>query len=117
MCKTTSEFGECLCLPLLDPWFCMAVTCSVGMIPPIALSMRSTIRERYNIKGTICGDCCVVTCCNSCAWCQMARELKHHKQPLIISAPQAMPMGPSSGGYPQIQTQYGSPGPYNIMPQ
>ncbi|XP_006627401.2 cornifelin homolog A-like [Lepisosteus oculatus] len=91
MCKTASEFGECLCLPLLDP-------CSP--VPPISLAVRSSIRERYRIKGSICSDCCTVTCCNACAWCQMAREMKRHKQPLILTAPTTMPAVQPMGNYP-----------------
>ncbi|XP_039605844.1 cornifelin homolog [Polypterus senegalus] len=91
MCKTVSEYGECLCLPLLD----------YSGIHPISLAMRSSMRERFYIQGSICGDCCVVVCCNSCSWCQMARELKHQKRPLIITA-QSVPPPMAPGLYPSV---------------
>lgn len=40
-CSTAKKFGECLCLPMLDGF---------GLIPPVALSMRSTMRQRYGIE-------------------------------------------------------------------
>ncbi|XP_028654287.1 cornifelin homolog [Erpetoichthys calabaricus] len=85
MCKTASDFGQCVCLPLLDP---MLTGYFLGFtpvtIPPISLAMRASMRERFGIQGTICDDCCTVFCCYSCSWCQMARELKKRKQPLTI---------------------------------
>ncbi|XP_043932017.1 cornifelin homolog [Protopterus annectens] len=74
MCKTVKEFGECLCLPLLD----------LEGAGAISLAFRSAVRERYRIKGSICDDCCKVTCCSSCSWCQVAREIKHQKRPITI---------------------------------
>ncbi|XP_029437768.1 cornifelin homolog B-like [Rhinatrema bivittatum] len=78
MCKTADEYGECLCLPLLD-MLATGYGCSA-----ITMAMRSGMRERYGIKGSICNDCCIVYWCYSCAWCQMSREMKSRKQPLII---------------------------------
>ncbi|XP_030635124.1 cornifelin homolog A-like [Chanos chanos] len=86
MCKTTADFGECLCLPLIDIMFgCF--------VPPISLSVRSSMRERYNIKGSMCTDCCKVSCCGPCSWCQMARELKKQRQPRVVTynLPSAIP--------------------------
>lgn len=40
-CVTTKKYGQCLCLPLLDYF---------GCIPPITLSMRASMRQRYGIK-------------------------------------------------------------------
>ncbi|XP_062849390.1 plac8 onzin related protein 6 [Trichomycterus rosablanca] len=80
MCTTSQEFGECLCLPLLD-------YCCGAIIPPVTLSMRSSMRERYRLQGTMCDDCCVVRCCTLCAWCQMARELKFRRQPHVFVNP------------------------------
>ncbi|XP_043101866.1 plac8 onzin related protein 6 [Puntigrus tetrazona] len=77
MCKTSEEFGECLCLPLLE-------MCFGGLLHPITLSMRSSMRERFHIKGSIQDDCCTVFCCHVCVWCQMARELKARRQSHVI---------------------------------
>ncbi|XP_017260751.1 cornifelin homolog B [Kryptolebias marmoratus] len=40
-CKTTKEFGQCLCLPLLDVLSCLH---------PITMSIRVSMRHRYGIK-------------------------------------------------------------------
>ncbi|KAK3546178.1 hypothetical protein QTP70_025139 [Hemibagrus guttatus] len=63
-CETVSDFGWCFCMPLLD------------CILPVSCCLRSKIRERYNIQGSIADDCLMVICCYPCAWCQMSRELK-----------------------------------------
>ncbi|KAG9274500.1 cornifelin homolog [Astyanax mexicanus] len=78
MCNTTKKYGECMCLPLVE-------LCFGGLIPPVTYSMRSSMRERYHIQGSMCDDCCVSTCCGICAWCQIARELKYRRQqPQVI---------------------------------
>ncbi|XP_030635123.1 cornifelin homolog A-like [Chanos chanos] len=85
MCSTSSDFGECLCLPLLDVFF-------GGAISPVSLAMRSSMRERYHIQGSICDDCCMITFCGPCTWCQMAREVKKNRQSVMIINP---PVNPS----------------------
>ncbi|XP_074466759.1 cornifelin homolog B-like [Sebastes fasciatus] len=74
-CVTTKEYGQCLCLPLLDIF---------GLIPPITLSMRVAMRQRYGIKDTICHDCLCATFCRSCTWCQMSREMKRRNIPIVL---------------------------------
>ncbi|XP_036403473.1 cornifelin homolog B-like [Megalops cyprinoides] len=74
-CKTSRDYGECLCLPLLD---------SFGLIPPITLSMRVSMRQRYGILGSICNDCLYSFFCGPCVWCQMSREMKMRLQPITL---------------------------------
>ncbi|XP_043932671.1 cornifelin-like [Protopterus annectens] len=75
-CSTANKFGECLCLPILD---------GVGLCTlPISLSVRAAARERFNIRGSICGDCCTNLWCLPCAWCQLAREMKVRNRPVTI---------------------------------
>ncbi|XP_066578922.1 cornifelin homolog B [Amia ocellicauda] len=75
-CKTVHEYGECLCLPLLDMF---------GFIPPIALTMRVVTRQRYGIKDTICHDCLYACCCYACSWCQVSREIKMRAKPVVLT--------------------------------
>ncbi|XP_040271417.1 cornifelin homolog [Bufo bufo] len=63
-CRVASEFGECFCLPLLG-----------GTM----LALRTGLRERHHIPGTICDDCVCLTFCGPCTVCQMAREMKARK--------------------------------------
>ncbi|XP_029375563.1 cornifelin homolog B-like [Echeneis naucrates] len=74
-CKTARDYGECLCLPLLDGYLCS---------PPITMSMRASMRERYGIRGSICNDCVYATFCNACTWCQMSREMKKRKHQIVL---------------------------------
>uniref|UniRef100_A0A3Q0RNF7 Plac8 onzin related protein 2 n=1 Tax=Amphilophus citrinellus TaxID=61819 RepID=A0A3Q0RNF7_AMPCI len=74
-CKTTKEFGQCLCLPVLDVF---------GCIRPITMSIRVSIRQRYGIKGNLCIDCLCSTFCVPCVWCQMATEMKKQKLPTMF---------------------------------
>ncbi|KAG8537391.1 hypothetical protein GDO81_024597 [Engystomops pustulosus] len=90
-CKTVSDFGECLCLPLLEPG-CLAYTGSALCCPPISMAMRAAVRERYHIRGSICDDCCMLYWCFSCSWCQMAREIKKQKQPVTFLTAQTTMM-------------------------
>ncbi|XP_026209347.1 cornifelin-like [Anabas testudineus] len=63
-CETAHTFGWCCCVPMADE-------CCV-----VSYLLRTSIRERYNIPGSCCGDYCTVIWCNECAWCQMRRELR-----------------------------------------
>ncbi|KAM9312398.1 cornifelin homolog [Gastrophryne carolinensis] len=96
-CRTVSDFGECLCLPLLEMSCAGYAGCS-PYCPPVSMAMRAAVRERYRIQGTICDDCCLVCCCLSCTWCQMAREIKKRKQPVSFMTAQTtmvtVPMNP-----------------------
>lgn len=40
-CRTTQQFGQCLCLPLLDVF---------GCVRPITMSIRVSLRQCYGIK-------------------------------------------------------------------
>ncbi|XP_073458153.1 cornifelin homolog A-like [Aquarana catesbeiana] len=62
-CKIASDY-ECCCLPILGG---------------ATLAMRTGIRERYHIPGSICNDWVRLVFCGPCALCQMARELKARK--------------------------------------
>ncbi|XP_075440364.1 placenta-specific gene 8 protein-like [Ascaphus truei] len=86
-CRTVSDFGECLCLPLLDP-LCMGYLGCSGVIPPITMGMRAAVRERYKIQGSLCDDCGISCCCYSCTWCQIAREIKRRRHGTSVTTAQ-----------------------------
>ncbi|KAM9788629.1 cornifelin homolog B-like [Neosynchiropus ocellatus] len=74
-CMVSKRYGECLCLPLIDMW---------GFIPPINMSMRVSMRERYGIRGTMCRDCLCAGFCTVCSWCQMSREMKRRELKVVM---------------------------------
>uniref|UniRef100_A0A8C6L3R3 Plac8 onzin related protein 2 n=1 Tax=Nothobranchius furzeri TaxID=105023 RepID=A0A8C6L3R3_NOTFU len=74
-CSVSGQFGENFLI------------CDVPLFaPPTALSMRSAMRNKYGIKGSLCKDIAVSCFCVWCSWCQMHSELKHRKKtPVIIN--------------------------------
>ncbi|XP_004644437.1 cornifelin isoform X1 [Octodon degus] len=60
-CRISDDFGECCCAPYL---------------PGGLHSLRTGMRERYHIQGSVGHDWATLTFCLPCALCQMARELK-----------------------------------------
>ncbi|XP_055476687.1 cornifelin [Psammomys obesus] len=60
-CRISDDFGECCCAPYL---------------PGGLHSLRTGMRERYHIQGSVGHDWAALTFCLPCALCQMARELK-----------------------------------------
>lgn len=74
-CRITKRYGQCLCLPLLDIF---------GCIPPITMSMRVSMRQRYGIRGDMCHDCVYAFFCTPCTWCQMSREMRRREIPIVL---------------------------------
>ncbi|XP_062393691.1 cornifelin homolog A-like [Sardina pilchardus] len=58
-CRLSKKYGECFCQPLLPGGLTM---------------LRSSMRQRYNIEGSILDDAAVVYGFGPCALCQMMRE-------------------------------------------
>ncbi|KAJ7304007.1 hypothetical protein JRQ81_011525 [Phrynocephalus forsythii] len=61
-CRVSEQAGECCCLPYL---------------PGTLIALRTGVRERYHIEGSICDDWVVMACCPLCGLCQLARELNN----------------------------------------
>ncbi|CAI5642680.1 cornifelin [Oreochromis niloticus] len=75
-CITSRDYGEPLCLPLLEIFS--------GWIPAVTMSMRVNMRQRYRIRGTMCRDCVISTFCCACSWCQMSREMKRRNVSVVM---------------------------------
>ncbi|KAK2152214.1 hypothetical protein LSH36_337g05070 [Paralvinella palmiformis] len=61
--EITSRLGENCCVGL----------CLYGGL----LALRTKLRIKYKVQGSICNDFCVLCWCNLCATCQMSRELDY----------------------------------------
>uniref|UniRef100_A0A3P9CRD2 Plac8 onzin related protein 6 n=1 Tax=Maylandia zebra TaxID=106582 RepID=A0A3P9CRD2_9CICH len=80
------RFGENNLLPLFDLMFAPSFYGIPTCPPPAVLSVRVAMRNRYGIKGSLLNDIVISSCCATCSWCQMHRELKHRKQaPTVIN--------------------------------
>ncbi|KAH9490446.1 Placenta-specific protein 8 protein [Bulinus truncatus] len=61
MCRLANRMDECAFL-----MYCL---------PGGAMALRTKLRTMGGIRGSICGDCIMTTCCLCCTMCQMSREL------------------------------------------
>ncbi|XP_077390984.1 cornifelin-like isoform X2 [Festucalex cinctus] len=85
-CTVAGKFGENRCLPLCDiisPAIFVIFDIPL-FVPPAALSLRASMRNRYNIKGSLCKDVVISCFCMWCSWCQMQRELKYRRKPPTV---------------------------------
>ncbi|KAF8068036.1 PLAC8 family-domain-containing protein [Lyophyllum atratum] len=57
---------------------CITTFCGCGFL--LQMGTRGTMRNRYDIKGGSCGDCCTSLCCMPCALTQEAQELALEEQ-------------------------------------
>lgn len=72
---------------------CFSVVAGLGFLHCIFVwQLRWTIRERFNIPGSCCGDCCSATCCNCCALAQVATHVKSYRPGTCdFGAPDTLP--------------------------
>ncbi|XP_025099684.1 cell number regulator 9-like [Pomacea canaliculata] len=61
LCRVANRMKECAFVWCCVPWGLTA--------------MRVKVRTMGGIRGSICTDCLLTTCCPPCALCQMSREL------------------------------------------
>ena len=50
----------------------VVVLCCYLFVVGLLSCLRSSIREKHNIKGTACNDCGAAFCCSPCVLCQSA---------------------------------------------
>ena len=62
-----------------------------------ALLKRGEIRERYNIQGSGCSDCCVSFWCSCCAVIQQDNEVKIRQQNAAAAGPVQQGYQPQPG--------------------
>ena len=58
------------------------ILCCLGwwILPCLpTLMLRQQARERFDIQGSTCGDCCSSCLCTPCVMCQTAREVGERK--------------------------------------
>lgn len=48
--------------------------CCLSLFGNVLWPIRSYIRGKYDIPGSLCEDCLVTSCCPCCALCQLANE-------------------------------------------
>ncbi|KAL4657653.1 cornifelin [Arapaima gigas] len=82
LCDCCEDCGICLCGTFLPCILGCQVaqdhgeTCCLGFLPGAYTALRTSIRAKYNISGSVCDDWLVMTCLPLCGLCQMAREQK-----------------------------------------
>ncbi|KAL0958499.1 hypothetical protein HGRIS_000642 [Hohenbuehelia grisea] len=59
-----------------DCWVHGLITGCFGLGWVMQIGTRGSIRSRYRIKGSGCGDCCAAWCCTPCELTQESRELE-----------------------------------------
>jgi len=69
---------------------CLTSLCGIGWVMQIGL--RSSIRDRYRITGTGCGDFCCSFCCTPCSLAQESLEVQLEEQALMGSGKWGMPL-------------------------
>ncbi|XP_077453807.1 cornifelin homolog [Stigmatopora argus] len=60
-CKVAQDSGE---------------TCCLAFLPGSSVPLRTNMRHKYRIEGSVCQDWCMMFCLYHCGLCQMAREQK-----------------------------------------
>ncbi|KAH8818610.1 PLAC8 family-domain-containing protein [Flagelloscypha sp. PMI_526] len=56
-------------------WGYAALSTLLGLSCILQMNTRSTMRERYSVRGDGCGDCLTAFCCTSCGLTQEHREV------------------------------------------
>ncbi|KAF3090731.1 hypothetical protein TWF102_007326 [Orbilia oligospora] len=78
--------------------FCALSVCGFQWV--MSMIQRGEIRQRYNLQGSGCGDCCRHFCCECCTLIQEDRETETRKA-LLVPANQAGYQQSAGMTYPQ----------------
>ncbi|XP_030014640.1 cornifelin homolog [Sphaeramia orbicularis] len=82
VCDCMNDCGICLCATFIPCILACKVaqdngdSCCVGCLPGAWIALRTSIRSRYHISGSVCDDWVIMACLTPCGLCQMAREQK-----------------------------------------
>ncbi|XP_041650194.1 cornifelin homolog [Cheilinus undulatus] len=82
VCDCCEDCGICLCASFLPCILACQVaqdhgdSCCLAFLPGAMIALRTSIRSKYNIEGSVCDDWVVMACLPLCGLCQMAREQK-----------------------------------------
>uniref|UniRef100_A0A8C6T9G6 Cornifelin n=1 Tax=Neogobius melanostomus TaxID=47308 RepID=A0A8C6T9G6_9GOBI len=82
VCDCCDDCGICLCASFIPCILGCKVaqdngdSCCIPFLPGAMIALRTSIRSRYHISGSVCDDWVVMACCPLCGLCQMAREQK-----------------------------------------
>ncbi|XP_074837348.1 cornifelin [Carettochelys insculpta] len=85
LCDCCADMGICLCGTFVPCVLACQVaqdfgeSCCLACLPGALLGLRTGLRERHRIQGSVCDDWLVMSCCGPCGLCQMARELTLRK--------------------------------------
>ncbi|XP_041039796.1 placenta-specific gene 8 protein-like [Carcharodon carcharias] len=77
LCSCCDDVGICCC-----GLFCtMCLGCQIASnmneccLCGISMAMRTLVRTKYHISGTLCNDWCTTMFCLPCSLCQIKREI------------------------------------------
>ncbi|KAM4581040.1 cornifelin homolog [Odontesthes bonariensis] len=82
VCDCCDDCGICLCATCIPCILGCNVaqnsgeSCCLPFLPGAMIALRTSIRNKYRIDGSVCDDWLIMACCPLCGLCQMAREQK-----------------------------------------
>ncbi|XP_053287560.1 cornifelin homolog [Pleuronectes platessa] len=82
VCDCCDDCGICLCATFVPCILGCKVaqdngdSCCIPFLPGAMIALRTSIRSRHHIQGSVCDDWVVMACLPLCGLCQMAREQK-----------------------------------------
>jgi len=90
LCACFDDLPSCLvafcCTPCMECWVahtaeeCALLPC---IFPMSSVAIRTKIRVKHNIKGSICNDCLIYAFCTPCTSAQLKREMDNIKVGIV----------------------------------